>query len=274
MMVHGPFDEWRFPDGLARFRRPRGVIVNSAWTAGCLAHALPGVATEIVHPAVSPAAPLDGVARRQLRESLGVAPHEVVLMLVGRMEAWKGQEVLVDALERLPVGLPFQAWIVGGAQRPDELAFAARLSSRAKSGPLAGRLKLLGQRRDVRALMSAADLYCQPNLEPEPFGVALVEALAAGLPVVSVACGGALEIVERGCGELLLPEPRPALAVSLARALGDLIVDTGRRRALASNATERARAIADPARQAARLADAAGRLAGYRPIRGYGRGLH
>ena len=50
------------------------------------------------------------------------------------------------------------------------------------------------------ALLAAADLFCQPNTAPEPFGLSLVEALQAGLPVVTSGIGGACEIVDASCG--------------------------------------------------------------------------
>ena len=59
------------------------------------------------------------------------------------------------------------------------------------------RVNFLGQRGDVARLLAAADTHCQPNTGPEPFGITFVEALYAGLPVVTTSIGGALEIVRR-----------------------------------------------------------------------------
>ena len=56
---------------------------------------------------------------------------------------------------------------------------------------------------DVPRLLAAADIHCQPNISPEPFGIAFIEALAAGLPVVTSAIGGAIEIVDDTCGRLV-----------------------------------------------------------------------
>ena len=64
-------------------------------------------------------------------------------------------------------------------------------------------MRFLGERRDVAACMRAADIHCQPNTAPEPFGLAFVEALYAGLPVVTTALGGALEILTDACGVLV-----------------------------------------------------------------------
>ena len=103
-------------------------------------------------------------------------------------------------------------------------------------------VRWLGERHDVSALLASADLYCQPNLEPEPFGMVFVEALAAGLPVVTSALGGALEIVDESCGRLVAADDRAALAATLRT----LIDDRELRAQLAAAAPGQARRLCDP----------------------------
>jgi len=55
------------------------------------------------------------------------------------------------------------------------------------------RVRFVGERLDVARILAAADIFCQPNIEAEPFGIVFIEALYAGLPVVASASGGALE---------------------------------------------------------------------------------
>jgi glycosyltransferase involved in cell wall biosynthesis len=117
---------------------------------------------------------------------------------------------------------------------------------------VADRIRILGERSDVRQLLAAADIHCQVNLRPEPFGIAFVEALAAGLPVIAAATGGALEIVDDSCGILVPPNDPPALAVALRR----LIEDPTRRSRLALAGPRRARDAADPEAQLRRFAEA------------------
>ena len=143
-------------------------------------------------------------------------------------------------------------WLAGGPQRPEEREFMTALRAEAKLAGLNDRIRWLGQRADVPTLFAAADLHCQPNLEPEPFGVAFVEALAAGLPVVSARHGGVVEIVDRSCGQLVAPRD----AQALADALRTLVEDDGYRRQLADGAQERARLVSDPLTQVRRLAEA------------------
>ena len=111
-------------------------------------------------------------------------------MQTSRLEAWKGQSLLIAALGRLRDRSGWVAWIAGGAQRPHEQEYLARLAADSEAAGISDRVRFLGQRSDVAELLAAADVHCQPNLWPEPFGIAFVEALYAGLPVVSARGGG------------------------------------------------------------------------------------
>jgi glycosyltransferase involved in cell wall biosynthesis len=116
---------------------------------------------------------------------------------------------------------------------------------------VADRVRFLGQRTDVPALLAAADIHCQPNLGAEPFGIAFVEALYAGLPVVTTALGAATEILDESCG-VLVP---PGDAAGLAEALRRLIEDPRERQRLGRAGPTRASQLCDPARQLNRLAE-------------------
>ena len=103
-------------------------------------------------------------------------------------------------------------------------------------------IKFLGERTDVPRLMAAADVYCQPNTAPEPFGIAFVEALAAGVPIVTTAFGRAIEIVDERCG-ILVDGPSPDL---VAEALQRLIDSPALRASLGAAGPSRAFQVSDP----------------------------
>jgi glycosyltransferase involved in cell wall biosynthesis len=237
--------------------RPDAVIANSAFTGGHLPAALRTMPCTVVHPPAALAAP-DPTARARVRTELNAHEGEVVLLHVSRLEPGKGHELLLDALGALPPVPAWRCWIAGGAQRPGERAFAAQLAARATARGLASRVSFLGERGDVPALLAAADVFVQPNTAPEGFGLALVEALAAGVPVAATRLGATPEIVDDRTAVLT----EPGSAASLAAALRDLIADDGRRRALAANGPARARALSDPAVAIPRLAAALIRLRG------------
>lgn len=115
---------------------------------------------------------------------------------------------------------------------------------------LSGRVHFLGQRCDVPELLAAADIFCQPNLGPEGFGISFIEAMYAGLPVVTTSLGAAPEIFQENCGVLVKPN-----AGDLAAELAKLIADFQMRSALGGNAKIRAAALSDPAQQVKKLAE-------------------
>jgi glycosyltransferase involved in cell wall biosynthesis len=99
--------------------------------------------------------------------------------------------------------------------------------------------------------MAAADIYCQPNTSPEPFGIVFVEALAAGVPVVTTAMGGALEIVDERCGVLV----REASPVLVAEALQRLIDAPALRASLSAAGPAQARRVSDPQARLSEIRD-------------------
>ena len=162
-----------------------------------------------------------------------------------RFERWKGHADLLAAAASLKGD--WTIWIAGGPQRPHEIEYARGL--RGQAAPLGDRVRFVGERSDMARVFSGADVHCQPNTHPEPFGIAFVEALYAGLPVVTFDFGGAAEIVTPACGVLLPPDDRSSLAPALQR----LIDDSAARAAMGAAGPARARALCDPATQVAAL---------------------
>ena len=177
---------------------------------------------------------------------------DVVIVQAGRMAPLKGHVVLLDALAGLRGNPRWVCWQIGGPQRSDEGRYAGDLERQARRLGIAERVRFLGARSDVASLLAAADLYCQPNVQPETFGLTFVEALAAGLPVVTSDLGAAREIVDGRCGLLVPACDSRALAASLEI----LVDDDRRRRQLGAAGPERAEALCDPRRQLTRLAQA------------------
>jgi glycosyltransferase involved in cell wall biosynthesis len=225
---------------------PDLVICNSHYTADAVAAWLPSAPLEVVYAPVS-ASPAERGTRDEIRRELGADEATTVIVIASRFERWKGHAELLEAASRLQG--KWTIWIAGGAQRPVEQAYARELDEFARSAGIADRVRFLGERRDVPRLLQGADIHCQPNSAPEPFGVAFIEALYAGLPVVTSDAGGAREIVTSACGMLVPIGDRAALVA----ALQSLIDDPARRKALGAAGPARARALSDPAAQIAAL---------------------
>src|SRR2546426_1195229 len=172
----------------ARLTRPDLVICNSRFTARSVASLYPNVRTEIVRPPVVTGPDGRAAGRADVRRTLGAGDDVVVIVQVARLESLKGHDAHLEALALLRDSAPrWQCWMGGGLQRSHEALYLQALRRKATALGIADRVKFLGQRSDVPALLSAADIYCQPNVRPDAFGIAFVEALAAGLPVVTTA---------------------------------------------------------------------------------------
>lgn len=226
----------------ARVTPPDLVITNSRYSAGTLAAVYPHARSRLAYyPVLAPSQAAADEDRAALRAELGAAERDVVIIQTSRMQEWKGQRLLLEALGRLRQVSGWRAWVVGGAQRPEEEAYLAGLKAQAEGLGLTERVQFLGQRSDVPRLLRAADIHCQPNVGAEPFGIAFVEALQAGLPIVTTAMGGPLEIVDYTCGVLVPPRPAP-LAVELRK----LIENPEARQRMGAAGPARAAKLCDP----------------------------
>jgi glycosyltransferase involved in cell wall biosynthesis len=235
----------------ARRTPPDLILANSRYTASTVIQLFPAVPTEVLHSPVPSPAVIDRVAaRRAVRQELD-AVHDVVILQSSRLESWKGHSLLISALHHLRAEPAWVCWMTGSAQRPHEADYLSELQAQAAAIGVSDRLRFLGHRGDLPSVLAAADIHCQPNIGPEPLGVAFIEAMYAGLPVVTTAQGGALETVDHTCG-VLVP---PGDAVRLADALQRLVDAPAERLRLGQAGPPRAAAVADPSIGLSRLHD-------------------
>lgn len=234
----------------ARKVAPALAVCTSAYAAATLPALFPGVRAEVIHPAVAAPPALAG-ERAAVRAELGTADDDVVIIQAARMEPWKGHRALLEALARAGDRPRWTCWMAGGARRPHEERHLAEMRSLAERLGIPRRVRWLGERTDVPRLMAAADLLCQPNLGPEPFGITCVEAMYAGIPVITTAMGGPLETVTPETGILVPPTDSGALA----GALRELMVDAERRARLGAAGPARAKELCDPPARLRQLHD-------------------
>jgi phosphatidylinositol alpha-mannosyltransferase len=141
-------------------------------------------------------------------------PGKTVLFLGRFDEPRKGMAVLIDALPRLVEHFPGVQVLVVGRGDQDEL--------RSKAGGLGGHLRFLGQVDDAAkaSALRSADVYCAPHTGGESFGIVLVEAMAAGTPVVASDLHAFRRVLRDGdAGRLVPVEDGAALAAGLVAVL-------------------------------------------------------
>jgi glycosyltransferase involved in cell wall biosynthesis len=174
-------------------------------------------------------------ARSAARGQLAVAGDTWCGLTIASLHRRKGLDVLIEALDQLalPEGVRL-IWLVAG-----DGPLRAELAAQGRALPSGVELRLLGHVSPVDRLLLAADVFCLPS-RLEGLGVALLEAMAAGLPVVASSVGGMREAVVAGDSGLLVPAEDPR---ALAAALRELWSD--RERAARMAAAGRARVVAE-----------------------------
>lgn len=166
------------------------------------------------------------------REALGLEPGFTVGVF-SRIAPWKGQHVVLNAVARLTD----VRCIIAGAPQFGEDEYLSRLRDLADTLHIADRVRFLGHCNNVEEFMRAVDVLVHPSVEPEPFGLTLIEAMLQETPIIAADDGAAREILCDGTlGVLVPPGDAGALASALLRIRAE---------------SERATAVSRVARQSA-----------------------
>jgi glycosyltransferase involved in cell wall biosynthesis len=204
----------------------RAVVAVSPAVVDCLVQGgVPREAVELICDAVDPQALRPSRSAAEVRAALGLAPGRTLLLALASLDRRKGLDVLLDALRRVLDGERSarpMLWIAGdGPERAD-------LEARTRSLDLGEAVRLLGRREDAPDLLNACDVFVLPSRR-EGLGVAALEAMAVGKPVVASRVGGLGQAVVHGETGLLVPPEDPE---ALARALGQVLADPALRQRL------------------------------------------
>ena len=214
-------------------RRSAAVIANARACADAAGERA-GITAErfdIVPNGVAVPPPLPAGQRGALRHGIACPRDRVLALFVGRLVAVKNPACLVRAMARLPHHQ--RPWLAIAGEGPMRGELAAMVAA----AGLGADVHFLGERHDATVLMQAADLLVLPSIQ-EGMSNAVLEAMAAGCPVVASAVGGNRELVVDGVGGLLFANDDDlALSDCLRRLCGDAPL----RIRLAAYASHRAR---------------------------------
>jgi glycosyltransferase involved in cell wall biosynthesis len=197
---------WPLLDGL--------ICVSHGVRASHVQAGVPAELASVVHNGIIARA--GGQDRASLRERLGWAPEQQVVLTVGRFTEQKGYPLLLDAVAIVVAEHPHVqfAWAGEGPLWDD-------LADQVRSRGLEGAVHLLGQRADVPDLMAAADAFVLPS-QFEGLPLVLLEAMAAGLPVIGTRVCGTSEAIDDGrTGWLVAPGDVASLALAIDEVLGN-----------------------------------------------------
>lgn len=201
-----------------RFAKPRVIAISEA-VAGQFEGT--GLDTTLIYNGIPLERFVPGSPPNGLREELGVCAEDEVICIVGRLTPWKGHRTLLEALAILAENRPRVKLIVLGEVAFWEASYGEELEAYADELGVGERVRWTGFREDVPDILRLSDVSALPSVD-EPFGRAIVEAMAVGKPVVATRSGGAPEVVVDGeTGILVEPRDAAGLASALARLLDD-----------------------------------------------------
>lgn len=178
--------------------------------------------------------PASGSLRRELR----LPPDTLLIGTIGQIGLRKGHDVLAEAAAMASDRVPQAHYVLVGerhSSKAESIAFERAVWQRFVDAQLGDHLHGLGYRADVPQLLNELDLLVHPA-QQEPLGRVLLEAAAAGLPIVATDVGGTPEILTDGESARLIPPGDPA---RLASAIGELAANPSLRARLAHAARQR-----------------------------------
>lgn len=227
-------------EAAASFVPARAIIANSAYTAAGQQRVNPRRARiEVIHPGTRIPAEPRTVRRARGREALGIASDEFAVGIAARLQRWKGQDVVIRAAASLCHAREHaRLFVIGDALFGLDGEYAASLPRLAVELGIHERVTFTGFRTDVPDCLAALDVAVHASTLPEPFGLGLIEAMAAGAALVAADAGAVREIVTPGVDALLTP---PGDHETLATALLALCDDPEQREVLAAAGAATAR---------------------------------
>ncbi|WP_421654654.1 glycosyltransferase [Leptothermofonsia sp. ETS-13] len=147
----------------------------------------------------------DRIQIEQVRQQLEF-PGKFLIGHFSRLSPWKGQHILLEALQRCPENI---TTIFVGDALYGEQDYAEMLQKRVIELGLQERVRFLGFRSDIVPLMCACDAIAHTSIAPEPFGRVVVEAMLCQRPVIAAQAGGVVELVQLGVVDWLVPPGDP-----------------------------------------------------------------
>jgi glycosyltransferase involved in cell wall biosynthesis len=176
---------------LNRLAASRVVFVSEAQRAAATGAGRLGSRSVVLHNPVDIARFESG---RNIRDSLGHAPDDVVVATICQITPNKGLDVLLDVARALVPRWPRLHFVIAGRAGQGHEAYAHEIIAAAGGADLAGRVQFLGSRDDIPDILASSDVFFLPT-RTETFGIVVAEAMAASLPVVTTPVGGIPEII-------------------------------------------------------------------------------
>lgn len=196
-----------------------------------------GVSNRDVHlifDGISPNRMLEQASSTNIRKKHGIPDTAVVVGSVGNVKEWKGQRVLVDAFCQVAKDVDDAHCLIVGAIADE--AYYEDVQAIASAAGLSERVTFAGYQKGVGDYLRSFDLFVHCSVDPEPFGIVILEAMSLEIPVIATSIGAPREIVESGKSGVLFD---PSNTAELANAIRLFFSDRERMREMGKRGKER-----------------------------------
>jgi glycosyltransferase involved in cell wall biosynthesis/O-antigen/teichoic acid export membrane protein len=220
-------DEFSRRDQVLAPRLRAVICISRAVEDNFVARGLGDLNLLTIHNGLDPAEMRVTRDANELRAELGVSPTARLIGLVGNLKQWKGQELVIHAMDQLRDEFPDVVCLLIGDTSDDQTYYRREIEQLIDRHGLNNRVLITGFRSDVANYVNLLEIQVHASVSPEPFGRVLLEAMALCKPLVASNAGGVPEIVIDGTTGLLF-EPKNVDA--LAGCLRQLLKDPARAR--------------------------------------------
>ena len=177
--------------------------------------------------------------RTETRIEFDIKPNQPLIGIVGNLQRWKGQLTVVEAVALLKNKYPdIICLLIGDLSKKtlDDQAYYNEINGLISTKDLSGNIILTGHRDDIPDLLNAIDIFVHASLDPEPYGLVVLEAMAMGKAIIASNEGGPVEMIENGKSGVLIEPGNPVL---LAENIDSLFSDSRRLKLMGDDALRR-----------------------------------
>jgi len=216
----------------AAARLPQHIIVDGAAIRKQLPPAIHS-RVSVIHNGVDTSVFRPGLDGSAVRREFGITAEQIVIGHAARITPWKGQHYLIEAFAKIADAHPNTVLLLVGSPVFDHDGYEQRLKSMVAEFGLGQRVKFAGYRHDMPEVLAATDVFAFTSIEKDTSPLALLSAMASGLPIVAFDIEGVRELDDSGSVFALA---RVADADALAESLSSVLRDSLLREQLQNNA--------------------------------------
>ena len=171
-----------------------------------------------------------------LRKELNIEEDAVIIGTIGRISEWKGQDYFLQIAGQISKSHNNIKFVIAGDTYPGNEYLIQSLNSIAEQEKIENSTFFLGFRKDVNNILHSFDIFVLPSILPDPLPTVVLEAMAAGKPVIATKQGGSVEMIKNNETGYLIPIKEPKKAASIIK---ELIIDKNLRTKLGAAGQKR-----------------------------------